>query len=344
MSKQEKNDLSERNSRLLLVIGGVGLSGVLFKAILSMIGSSFSTITESPLVFNVPQIISSLVLSSFLLIFFTALFYCYFELHNYGFLSDGIDKKYAVKADKYYKYLLNSFKYSLFISLTALISFQMIPIFMNYFQYFCIFLTFISLLVISLLLKNKNYKKILISIKGINYRKINYNLIFVFGVIWASSMILTIEFGVKYNTNSQITFDFKASNKQLQINFNDTIPDYMPKEILVRTVNDKGKNREYILKTKEFYNTYVQVKSEEKEYGPINTILSGTSSNIINKSDINFFKTLKLDKLDSKKGVIFIQFKINKTSSTETYTVKNFYTIDKSGNVLFKQHHIKIDI
>lgn len=339
--------LSDRNSRLVLVGTGIGLFGYILPKIVDVIKTSFSGIYIDSFPIGVGHVFSSTLFANALLILGVGICYCYHELHNYGNYDSNESAKYIERSDKYYRMLLN-------ISYT---SFFMI-LFLNFILLFIVPLVFsnplitsiITAIIIALVLtitirkwKQNWFKEIFKWFQGLKKYSLHGGIIAVWLLVLPTTMILGLndnldtKFKIKFNTDK---------NPQVEFEFSDHVPDKMPKEISIE-IGTTSKQEEILLRRDDFNASFTEVTETEDNNTPLGKYINNHDMFLINKSMYTFKKTLVLTQLTGKEpGFVEIKFRndsTNTTKSNRTYRIVNQFTSEKN-KIIFSQSEYLVDL
>lgn len=339
--------VAERNSRLLLVVGGVGLSGVLFNIIGNLIRKSYSTIKlgeEIPI--SVSQLFSSLLLASFIVLLGLALIYCYFELFSYSNLNEEKLGWYFRQADRFYLYLLKFFAIS-FIAIIIIIILYCFSIelflIMNKVKILGIGFIITILLIILISFWYIKLREVIVEVvKGVfNTLKSLFNEKFIAITsislfCWLLCFIFSTAMGVESNTSAKMNIKFDEKNNTISINYEDKVIDYFPKEFKIIIKDDREFVKEIILNSTDFNTSYISVIGELKDSNKEQELL-------LNKNTFKYSYEVQLNEISNiKEGTIYIQFDKNSFLNKDTYRIANYFE-KKEGKYKFDFPEIKLD-
>lgn len=342
-------ELSERNSRLVLVFGGIGLSGYLFNSIGKFIKQSYSTFDmHASIPFSISQLFSSLILSSFLVILGLGVIYCFFELFSYSNMASDVKLKYSDRADRYYTYLLKYVAVSIMVIFVILFVYtyfvEFIYMGINLNRIFIGLLIIFLIVLITLIFIKKTRSKITKGFKGLfktvgsffSTHNIVITVISLF--IWAMCFIVTFAIGINSNTNAVLNIEFNNKDFEITFQYEDSVVDFVPKSFSVDILNNGEIIKEFQFDEKDFKQSYVfatqtNLEKESKEQQVM----------LINKNNFIYTKSLILDSLKNlDQGEIVIQFERDDLLTKQSYRIQNqFFTED--GKTLFDYPEIKID-
>lgn len=341
-------ELSERNSRLVLVFGGIGLSGFLFNMIGKFIKQSYSTFDmHASIPFSISQLFSSLILSSFVVILGLGVVYCFFELFSYSNMPTDIKSKYSDKADKYYTYLLKYAAVSLIVIFIILIvytyfvEFVYMGINLNLFLIGFLILFLIVLIILLCIKKTRSNiakgVKSLFKTIGSFFNTHNFAITLISLFSWIMCFIITFVIGINSNTNAGINVGFDNKNFEITFKYEDSVVDFVPKKISVDIISNKEIIEDFQFDSKDFKQSYVFATQTNLETKTKEQVM------LINKNNFIYTKSLILESLKNlDQGKIVIQFERDDLLTKEVYTIQNqFFTED--GEILFDYPEIKID-
>lgn len=341
-------ELSERNSRLVLVFGGIGLSGFLFNAIGKFIKQSYSTFDmHASIPFSISQLFSSLILSSFVVILGLGVIYCFFELFSYSNMPSDSKSKYSDKADRYYTYLLKYAAVSLIVSIIILLVYtyfvEFIYLGINLNKFLIGFLIIFLIVLITLLSIKKTRNNITKGFKSLfktigsffSTHNIAITVISVF--IWILCFIVTSAIGINSNTNAGLNIEFDNKDFKITFKYEDSVVDFVPKSFSVDILNNGEIIEEFQFDKKDFKQSYVFATQTNLETKAKEQVM------LINKNNFIYTKSLILESLKNlDQGEIVIQFERDDLLTKEVFTIQNqFFTED--GKTLFDYPEIKID-
>ncbi len=324
-------NLSDRNSRLILVITFISTLIFLLKKGFPIVKSSFSYIyTGDTIPIGLEHIFSIALISNLIIVFTLALIYCYFEAQTYGGYPEDVLKGYEKKADNYYQKLISSFKTAFFITIILFFIMLEIPI-IN--KSILVKLTCIIILIISLSYIKWKWEKLNRLFSSINrFIAPRINLFTILHWILAFSFFFAILsiLAIKSNLDTQVVVDFSDEKEEMKITYNDKTTDMLPVMIFYKVngikinINDSD----------------ALVAGSKKESSENRRILFNNNS--INKefltgSNVTYTYVIDLkSRLHAGKNNIEIHFEINDLISDfkgkQKYTIWN--SIVKNGDNL----------
>jgi hypothetical protein len=345
IKEDDEMQLSDRNSRLLLICSGIGVFGYIIKVIIQSIYHSFSIIYLGPFPIGIGQIFSTILFANALIIFGTGICYGYFELHNYGNYEGEEKTRYQVTADKCYRLLLKISYTSLLMALVLIfILFCILPLFIAFKLIFIIFIGLILLIFFKVTIKkwSRNwFKEFIGQVKKLKKFYIHAIIAFVWTIFLPSLIIM----GISQNLNTHFDITFKNGDVPNAIfHFSDNAPDRMPKEFTI-TIDANSYHKELKLYQEEFNYSIVEVKGTELNNSPLAQYLQKNKTFDVSNSNYTFNKTIDLqDIISRKEGSIEIKFKEeNDISGTRTYRVVNKFTV-LNGKIQFNQEKFNIKL
>lgn len=343
-------DIGERNSRLLLIIGGVGLYGILFKFIGEMIISSYSAIRLNEIPISTSQLFTSLLLASFIVILALSIAYCYNELYVYSKLDKEKKDKYLNRADSLYLYILRYGSTSAGTIVLISILFSMLGLFLAKWKYILLIMVIILIILILIFfVKRDTYKQFSLHLKNLfQFIKPLFNgasilITFYSFIIWLISFIFCIALGIEANTNAKVFIAFDNNQKFINIIYEDKVPDFFPKEFVIGFENDRD-YKELVIDGSEFKQSFTSVIKEISNDQTSFDSLEPEVHSVISKGLFHYSYNLDMeDYITSNTGVVYIQFEVDQFSTKETYTVKNIYSVDKN-KLEFELPEISIEL
>lgn|GEM_PF-5414586 len=337
--------LSDRNSRLVLVGTGIGFFGYIMQKVIEVVKNSFSEIYINSFPIGAGHILSSILFSNTMAILGLGIWYCYFELHNYGNYDKEESSIYISKADKYYRLLLK-FSYTSFfmILVFSFILLQIIPL-IAYFPLVSLLIV-VSLFILFIFItlkrwKREWFKKTYSYIQGLKKFSMQVVIFFIWVVTLPSTMILGIDSNL--NTQFKISFNHEKVPK-IEFAFDDHVPDQMPNNIVI-TLGIPSGLKELKLSRDDFTKSLTEVTKQDDQVVPLLENIDGKSLIVINKSNYKFKKTLTLQQLVGvNKGYVEIRFDTFDTSKRKrSYRLANEFVLE-NGKVLFNQDQFNIDL
>ena len=336
-------EITERNSRLLLVAGGVGLSGILFNLISKVIRTSYSSFRiNSEIPMSISQLFSSLLLSSFVILLGLAIIYCYFELFSYSNLEDEKKTWYLKQADRYYVYILRYFAVSLALIVAILTIYSFVVEYL-YLANYIIKWTFIIISIIFLLLGFiKNVREIAFKIvknafgmlKGL-FNETFFTISMASILSWLLCFIFTIGVGIKSNTDAKMEMVFNNEDYIMTIKYEDKMVDYFPENFLIWVESEGEVVQEVIIDSKDFKRSYINVIGEYTN--------NNDKEMMINKNTIKYSYDFQLNEITKlKEGIVYIQFEKDDFFKTETYTIANNF-VNQKGEYIFDFPDVNLD-
>lgn len=336
--------LSDRNSRLLLVLTGIGLFGYILKVIIQTINSSFSNIYIGSFPIGIEQVFSVILFINALLILGIGIIYCYFELHSYGNFENTEQNEYHLKADKFYRLLLKISYISFFMALLLLFFiFGLLPFFLLLKKLALIVSLIIMFVILLITIKKWRgnwFSEFIQRLNGLKKYSIHFSIFTIWLILVPSIIIL----GINLNLNPNFDIEFKSSNNpEVTFIFKDHAPDKMPEEIIIKTV---AKNNESVIKLKkaDFDYSFIEVKETVENNAAFYSFLSNNEMFILGKSDFIFEKSVNLNLNKIEDGYIEIKF-IDQTdiNSEASYRIVNKYKIE-DGKVKFNRNKFDVDL
>lgn len=338
-------NLSDRNSRLVLVGTGIGFFGFIINKVIEGVKSSFSEIYINSFPIGVGHFLTTILFANVIAILGLGICYCYFELHNYGNYESEEKTKNLTKADKYYRLLLK-FSYTSFfmILLFSFILIAIVPI-VTYDVFISKIVTlslFMLIIIITIIRWKKNwFKKVFSKLKGVKKYSIHAVILSIWIVTLPSSMI----FGLNSNFNTEFKINFKHDKiPQIELSFNDHVPDKMP-EIITVTLGKPTGIEEIKLNRYDFIGSLTEVTELDNKNIPLFKKTDDKSLILISKSNYTFKKTLTFEQLVGvEKGYIEIRFDTFATSKGKrSYLIRNEF-ISINGKLSFNQDQFKVDL
>lgn len=337
--------LSDRNSRLILVISGIGLFGFVLKAIMNSITTSFSSIYLTSFPLGVSQVFSTLLLANALIILCVGVIYCYFELHNYGNYSEEEKEKYMNLADKWYLLLLKISYTSLFMLFVLIFSlFALLPIVLAFKLTSLIIFSIILLIILMASINKwrKNWWKELISRIKILKHYITQSIIV---LVWSLVLPVSTIAAVSTNLNTQLDINFnEASTPSISFHFTDHLPDKMPDEIKV-TILSSSEEAPIVLKKSTFNVSSLEVTGTDQNNMILESLVAKSDFILVKQSNFSFNKSLELPQLKKlKEGYIEITFyESSGISGKKKYRIINHFNVN-DGKIKFQQEDFSIEL
>lgn len=359
-------DRSERNSRLVLLIGMLGVSGYLLKIFSNMLTSSFTRILNSKVPISSHQVFSSLLISGFFIILMVAVLYILLELNSFRNLEFenkiiGISSL----ADLMYKCLMRMIILVIFwtILLTTLVanipqSLVLISDFTEYLTQNKLLWFLISLLIVIVgvvlfrfvsyksentsNVKKEFYRKeqdrllyIFINRYGLNSKDFQIGLIVIFCfiwifIIWPTALIV----GINQNINTEFSIDYKRDSVTLK--FNSKTADYLPEGVYISNILSNSCTYKYV-SIEDFTLFVTRVNSMES---------NGQTYNKIGKSVFDFefvLDTAEMAIREETSGYTKIGFSYEKFSSKDTVEISNYFEI-KNNKFEFQKDEFEIKL
>lgn len=342
-------EVAERNSRLLLVVGGVGLSGVLINFIGNIIKKSYSTIKiNEDIPLSVSQLFSSLLLASYIVILGLAIIYCYFELFSYSNLTSEKKAWYMDYADKFYLYILRFFAVSFVLIILIITGYAFIHDLSNIIIIKIIKIIGILIILIYLFsFWSTKLKKVIVglwtSIKSLFnivkslFTETFQNISIISCICWMLCFIVTIAVGIETNTDSKMNFKFDGKNYTMTLKYEDKVRDFLPEEFKILIKSNGEIVKETSVKSTDFNSSYINVVRE----------ITNTSKKeehlILNKNNLKFSYEIQLKEiLDLEEGTVYIQFDKKSFLNKDKYIIANYFE-KKDNKFKFDFPEINLD-
>jgi hypothetical protein len=327
--------LSDRNSRLVLVITLLGTLTFLITKVFSFVKNIYSSVYIGDVFpIGVDHIFSHALFSNLLVVFFIAILYCYFEAQTYCNYPEGKLNKYIQKANLFYHRLLTSIKVCFII--TFLFFFLMIqfPIINRVTVIFFGTVVICMIIIISLsYIKWGKYPfldKLFSKVKRIMKASTELEIIYYWFLSLVSLSLIIALLGLQSNLNANIAVEFSSKTGEMEITYTDTTTDMMPKEVTYK-INGKEKK----IKESDFMKAGSSIVSSENrkmlfnEKNITKQLYNGT--NVLYRANVDLMKQLNEGRND-----IEISFVVNdlvrENDRKKKYTIWN--SIIKKGDSL----------
>lgn len=333
-NRGENVSLSDRNSRLVLVITLLSTLTFLITMVLTYVKNNYAEFYIGDVFpIGVEHVFSNALITNLILVFSIALFYCYFEAQTYCNYPEERLNKYIGKANFFYQRLLISIKLSFITSLILFILLIQFPILNSSTVIFFGIVVIVIIIIISLSYINWNNKlmdKLFSKVKLLTQSRIEIEIIYYWFLILMSFSIVIVLVGIQSNLNGEVTVEFSSKTGEMEIIYSDKTIDMMPSEVIYRiNGNEKkvsqsdfmaaGSNIVFTENRKVFF----------KEYNITKQLYNGV--NVLYKANVD----LK-DQLNEGRNDIEISFVINDLISDnegkKRYTIWN--SITKQGDNL----------
>lgn len=325
--RQTVNELtiSERNSRLLLIITSIGIVLFLFK-LLSMVLEEvyqklyITKVFPFGLGLGPEHIILPMLLSSTLIIIFFGIKYCYSEYINFANINiKSIRTDYQNKADTNYKQMLG------ILQLLFLLSVSITTLTILFFQSYKLFVLITILLLFTIVIRNKDVRSWYKRNKSI-YFPTKDSLLFESLAFWFGLSCLFFILGFSFidthlKPSVEIRFNTVKKEVPMQIKFANQLPDKITLLIL-----NKNSKKTITLKENDFLDSFVESTEPIEKAEKVDISTKTDIKLIFNQSYYDYITTKEIGNfLKDGTNYIVINFKSNPYSliNEKNYRIVN---------------------
>ncbi|GGI18492.1 hypothetical protein [Gottfriedia solisilvae] len=234
--------LSDRNSRLVLVITLISVLIFLIKKTFSLVMSDYSHVyTGDAYPIGLDHLFSSALISNLIVVLILAIVYCYFEAQTYCHYPEGTLNNYINKANSCYKQLITSIKICFII--TSIFFFLMISFPVINRSIVKIVVAVLIFIVVVISLSFTNWKipliyKLLKAIKRYIKASLNLTIIYYWFLALITLFAIVSILGIKSNLDTNVNIEFLEKTSEMHITYTDKTTDMFPVEISYK-VNGK---------------------------------------------------------------------------------------------------------
>lgn len=367
-------DKNLRMSRLLLITGLVGLSGIVFGYIRKILLMEFSMIMEDGTISG-GQIMAVFLHANVFILIVSVLLYIYYELHTFANLQEEMDV-YKKKADVLYLHILKYLYLMFLVIAVGVLVYSYIYTEASERKNVIYIFVIISIVVIFIMLIQVygNYKKmreqqdnigkfrimllaihqlILCSCKVINavfkkmFKGLSLKAMIISVIVMGILAFASIQHAIYSNIGGEFTMKINENATMMTINYANMVPDFQPEEFKVQYFNNERETGEYSLRIDDFEKSGTEVRYINKDLDVGEEGLNERRTKVRDISKEHYSATYHLDLEQQLKnhpdGQILISFEIHKAGSMEQFEVYNSYKTIK-GHIQFEKTEIEVDL
>lgn len=327
--------LSDRNSRLILVITLFGALIFLITKVFSFAKNIYSSVYIGDVFpIGVDHIFSHALISNLLVVFFIAILYCYFEAQTYCSYPEGKLNKYILKANLFYIRLITSIKICFIITLLFFFLMIQFPVINRDTANFLGIVVICIVIIISLsYIKWGKYpflENLFLKVKSIMKARTELEIIYYWFLSIVSLFLIIAIVGLQSNLNANIAINFSSKTGQMEITYTDITTDMMPKEITYKVNGEERKIKDSdFMKAGSSLEFFENRKILFNENNISKQLYSGT--NVLFRTKVDLMKQLN-EGINEIEICFDIDDLVGKNNGKKKYTIWN--SILKKGNSL----------